>query len=357
MEILLNKLDKEKLNKLIETKDINIAVADILLNAFYYDDIINVKELNNLMKEECLTLETALIKLVLEYFEIDLDNEENQELVNVYFKNIKCLDVEEFKSNPYVLNVRPKEIKLGKYEIKYMSYKPYQLLPSDEITVEDDDYKEISSIGFFKKEYRYLSILQDDTVWMSLNPNEIITMRDDIKDAKGNVLTFGLGLGYYPFMCSLKEDVEKITIIEKDKNIISLFKKHLLPFFPNKEKIIIIEDDAFNFMERKYTDVYDYVFVDIWHTPNDGVLSYLKFLDYEKKYNNKFHYWLEPSLKQNIRRAYITLLQEYYEGYTDSNYVNYETDYDLLINTLYKKIKNTNFTSFYQIEDLLNNKE
>ena len=354
MEILLNKEDKLKLDKLIETKDINIAIADMLLTSFHYEDLINVKEYNRLVKEECLSSEAAIIRLMLEALEIDIDNEENEEIINTYFKNISLLDTREYENNPYVLKVKPKECKFGKYEIKYMSYKPYQLFPSDEITIEDEDYKEISSIGYFKKEYKYISILENNTVWMSLNPNEINTMKEDVNKAKGHVLTFGLGLGYFPFMCSLKEDVNKITIIEKDKNIINIFKKHLLPFFPYKEKIEIIEADAFDFMKKQYSNKYNYVFVDIWHTPNDGAMSYLKFKEFEKQYNTTFNYWLEPSLKQNIRRALITILQEYYEGFDESNYKVSETDYDLLINHLYKQIKNKKINTYKEIDSLIN---
>jgi hypothetical protein len=349
MEILLNKIDKEKLDKLIETKDINIAIADILLTSFHYPTLINQKELTRLVNDECFSYEAAIIKLMLEALEIDLDNEENEEIINDYFKNIKCLDTSEYIYNPYNKFVTPKEKRFGKYEIKYMSYKPFQLFPYDEITVESKYFKEISSIGYFKKEYKYLAILENNTVWMSLNPNEINTMKDDISSAKGHVLTFGLGLGYFPFMCSLKDEVSKITIIEKDQNIIDIFKNNLLPYFPNKDKIEIIKDDAFNFMNKKYKNIFDYVFVDIWHTPNDGVISYLKFKEFENRYNTKFHYWLEPSLKQNIRRAIITILQEYYEGYTSINYQKAETEFDELVNLLYKKLENQKFLSFDQI--------
>ena len=115
---------------------------------------------------------------------------------------------------------------------------------------------------------------------MSLNPNEINTMEKDIKKATGKVLTFGLGLGYFQFMCSLKEDVKEITIIEKDPNIIALFKQFILPFFAHRNKIKIIQIDAFDFMENKFDNSYDFVYVDIWHTPNDGLLPFIKFKNF-----------------------------------------------------------------------------
>ena len=83
-------------------------------------------------------------------------------------------------------------------------------------------------------------------------------------------------------------------------------------------------------------------------------MSYLKFKEFEKQYNTTFNYWLEPSLKQNIRRALITILQEYYEGFDESNYKVSETDYDLLINHLYKQIKNKKINTYKEIDSLIN---
>ena len=67
--------------------------------------------------------------------------------------------------------------------------------------------------------------MKDDVVWMSTDPNEIITMNPYIQKAHGDILVMGLGLGYYPFMTALKDDVKSITIIEKDPKVIDIFKK------------------------------------------------------------------------------------------------------------------------------------
>lgn len=349
MEILLSKEHLEKLQTLIETKNINMAIADMLLTAFKYPTAINKNEINRLVKDECLSETSAIIFELLNFLEINIDDEENIELANKYFQNINCLNSEKYSKNPYALKVKPSPIKKGKYEIKYLSYSPYQLLPNDEITVNPEYFEEISSVGYFKNDFKYLAILQNNTIWMSLNPNEINTMEKDIEKATGKVLTFGLGLGYFQFICSLKEDVKEITIVEKDPNIIALFKQFLLPFFPYRNKIKIIQIDAFDFMENKFDNSYDFVYVDIWHTPNDGLLPFIKFKNFEKRFNKEFNYWLVPSLIQNLRRCFITILEEYFEGFDDENYNEFETDYDQAINLIYSKIKNKNYRSYDEI--------
>ena len=101
-------------------------------------------------------------------------------------------------------------------------------------------------------------------------------------------------LRYYAYMVSMKENVESVTIVEKDKEIIDLFNEYILPQFKNKSKIKIINDDAFNYFKKDI--YYDYVFVDIWHDPSDGIDLYLKFKNLEKD-NIKYSYWIEDTLK------------------------------------------------------------
>ena len=62
------------------------------------------------------------------------------------------------------------------------------------------------SIGYFKDEYKYPCVLENDREWMLITPNEIETMKKPISEATGNVLTYGLGLGYYAYMVSMKEN-------------------------------------------------------------------------------------------------------------------------------------------------------
>ena len=82
---------------------------------------------------------------------------------------------------------------------------------------------------------------------MLITPNEINTMQPVIDNVSGNVVTFGLGLGYFAYMCSIKNNVNGITIVEKDKNVIELFEKYILPQFEYKDKIKIVNSDAFDF--------------------------------------------------------------------------------------------------------------
>ena len=206
------------------------------------------------------------------------------------------------------------------------------------------------------QEFKYLAVLKNDVVWMSTDPNEINTMRDSINAANGNVLAFGLGLGYYPIMCATKDNVKSVTVVEKDQAIIDIFNKHILPLFEFKNKIKIVHADAFDFGKKDLSS-FDYLFIDIWHNPEDGLPLYLRFKKLLKTKQIKVAYWLEKSILAMYRRCLLTVVEESLLGYKDSNYMKAKNDYDRIINDLYFKTENMSFSSISEIKDLLQDKE
>ena len=108
----------------------------------------------------------------------------------------------------------------------------------------------MSQIGFFRERFAYPAVEQDGREWMAVKPSEIETMRAPIEEATGRVVTFGLGLGYFAYMVSEKPDVTSLDIVERSEEAIALFERHILPQFPNKEKIRIIRSDAFGFLNE-----------------------------------------------------------------------------------------------------------
>ena len=194
---------------------------------------------------------------------------------------------------------------------------------------------EINHIGYFDKKFPYLALLKNNEIWMSLNPNEIKTMAPYIEKAKGHVLVLGLGMGYVTYMMANKKEVKSVTIIEKDSNVINIFNNLLWPSFNNKEKIKIINDDAISYLKRKQRD-YDYIFADIWHSPDDGLPLFLKI----KKINKNIDCWLEVSMYALLRRCMFTLLYEQMNNYKENNYLKARITTDEVINKLYFKTKN-----------------
>ena len=322
------------LDSIINTNAINVNIADMLMTAFSYTDIFNVDEIKQYLKEG-LSEEEAITELLYDFYQLDKNNEDNQEIMDSYIKsNLKRLNPDDYLNNPYVVSIK-KTGRNGKYALRYIVYEPYQLFAYDEIKM--NGYKEDSAIGYFNQKFSYLALTENNNIWMSLNPNEIETMKPYIERGKGNVLVLGLGMGYVPFMLANKDDVRSITIIEKDQNIIDLFNALIWPSFPHKEKIKIIKEDAINFTAKRQNILqFDYIFADLWHNPEDGLSLFVSL----KRNVRNIDCWLEKSMYALLRRCMITLLEESLQGLDESNYRFAKNYTDKVINKFFQKTKN-----------------
>lgn len=225
----------------------------------------------------------------------NIDVSANKEWFNEYLlPSIKCLDENRYLQNPYYKNISLDNVTNKKWKIKMDSYKPMQAFVFNDFFLQDN--KVLFNIGFFEKEFKFPAIYENDRLWMSITPNEIETMQEAINKAFGHILVLGLGIGYFPYMISLKENVKSITIIEKSKDAIELFESNIYPQFSNKV-VNIIEMDAFEYLDN-IDEKMNFVFADLWHDVSDGKELYLKIKEYEKKYRKiEFSYWIEKTIK------------------------------------------------------------
>lgn len=236
--------------------------------------------------------------------------DENDRLLNGYFnESVKKLDAEEYARNPYLQTIVFPDVSSAHWKFTHYTYKPYEIFIRDDIRV-DRSLQEIPQLGYFNCRFTYPAVEQDGREWMAVKPSEIATMQPVIDLVCGNVVTFGLGLGYFTFMTSQKPEVESITVVERDEEAISLFKTYILPQFPNKDKVRIVQSDAFEYMEVRMSNPsdsdFDFAFVDLWHDTSDGLEAYLRARKIESGlkesgYRTEFYYWVEKSLLSAYR--------------------------------------------------------
>ncbi len=349
-----SKLDYSRVNELLEIKENNILAAEFYNLYLSTDEYhFNNEEIMSLKKKEATSYDVfnqILKKMNISY------SDENYLKVNKNSKldNLIQLDEKEYIENPYFKLIKSLNIKEKNWYLSEQYYLPYEAFAYDEIRIDSSSFKEVTPFAYFKDRFFYPAIIQDETIWMSLIPHEINTMKEPINEAYGNVLVFGLGLGYYAYMVSNKDNVNKVTIIEKDKTVIDLFNKYLINLFPHKQKIKIINEDAFNYLDNM-KDKYDYTFVDIYHNVGDGFPLFKKFKSYEKRYiNTKFRYWIETSLLAMMRRYVLTLYEEKtIHNFKDEDYLKAKDDNDRFINKLYFYLKDYEFNSFEEFRDFL----
>lgn len=350
MIIKLSEVDKGEALKILKIKDSNISDVE-LINILLSEEVNNVNhnELRDNLKEE-----DAMFLSLLKKAEVDKKDPLLKEVIeNNKVSVLKCLNKEDYINDEFIKCIKNSSKKNGDWILTTLSYKPYEIFVYDEIDVKNDYFNEIVPIGYFKEEFPYFAVIQDELIWMSVIPHEINTMKKPINDAYGDVLVLGLGLGYYAFHVSNKEDVDKVTIIEKDKKVISLFKENILPYFPNKDKIRIIEDDAFNYLNENHS--HDFVFCDIYHNVSDGIGLYLKTKYFENiMTNSRFEYWIETSLLSMMRRQLLTVFEEQYlEGLTEKDYLKAKNENDVIINKMYFYTKDLLIDSIDKLKAIL----
>ena len=113
---------------------------------------------------------------------------------------------------------------------------------------------------------RYIRLIQGSECVMSDTPMEKRTNREFVANAHGNVLIGGLGIGLILLAIQDKEDVEQITVVEKNKEVIELVGSQL----PLNSKVHIVNDDVF---EYKPLSKYNTIYMDIWNYINEDVYN------------------------------------------------------------------------------------
>lgn len=175
---------------------------------------------------------------------------EDDTTINEYFHDaVHCLETRKYRDNSYLKNIKFPDTATRHWKFTHYSYRPYEAFICNDIDI-DKNLREVPQIGFFRERFAYPAVEQDGREWMAVKPSEIETMRAPIEEATGRVVTFGLGLGYFAYMVSEKPDVTSLDIVERSEEAIALFERHILPQFPNKEKIRIIRSDAFGFLNE-----------------------------------------------------------------------------------------------------------
>lgn len=301
----MNFKDSEKLARLRHTIELNYRLTN--LYALYLErcpEAITADMIKTLTSDGYISEKEALVALVSELFSLDDANGgDERKLIRDYIaKSVQVLDTEKYKNNPYYKNIRIENLKDGEWEFRLESYEPYRAVIVGDMIFEDDG-TEYAPLGFFREKFDFPAVLEGGNEWMTLTPVDLDTSDEAIDAACGKVITFGLGLGYYAYMCSQKPEVTSVTVVEKSEKLIGFFKKHILPQFPNRDKITIVNADAFEYAEFEMPkENFDLAFVDTWRDASDGTPMYKRMKPLEKlSPDTKFLYWIEGFLKSRVR--------------------------------------------------------
>lgn len=168
-------------------------------------------------------------------------------------------------------------------------------------------------IGYFEKDIAMPVLMEGDKVWMSPAVSEIESMRDGIEKGHGRCLTMGLGIGLLPYLWLLKPEVERVTIVEFNQEVIDLFETYIRPQFPAGKQLEIIHGNAIDYYNEDFLSKFDYVYVDFWESSEDGLDAYTRLM--EKKLDlPHIDFWVEDSMLCDIQYIVAPYLLTLYEG-------------------------------------------
>ena len=109
-----------------------------------------------------------------------------------------------------------------------------------------------------------ISLDRGSDTWMSLMPVEVESQQIAVDCACDHVAVLGLGLGWSAALCAMKAEVEAVTVVERDSELIALHKElRLFDRLPGGAgaKVRIVQADAFAWRPDREVDL---LAADIW---------------------------------------------------------------------------------------------
>ena len=265
-------------------------------------------------------------------------------LKNPYYKNIKLDDIELGNVYYKTVNIPSRAIWVANFPVLKNAYGVFE-----------------TTLGYYDRSINIPMLMENGDIWMSITEMEINTSQFAIDKAYGNVLTFGLGLGYFAYMCSLKDSIDTITIVEFNPTVIKIFQKYILPQFEYGNKIQIIQGDMYEFLNNDFLDKFDYKFADVWKGDADGINHYLRILETNCDLYN-FDFWIEDAIIRPIVKClglyFVSLITNTVESVLNKRYT-LDKEMSSNLSKIDKYFSNINeiLTTKEEIEIMMTDKE
>lgn len=218
------------------------------------------------------------------------------------------LSVDAFEKSPYHSAVTKKLEAEGVYE--RVTFEGNHLFNAD--AVQPDPNRELldwMKLRALDRNTKTIVLEANGLEWMLDAPSEAATNDPYAEKAHGNVVTFGLGIGYFLYMALRNPRVNHVTVVEKDPDVIRTFEKVFAPLFPDHKYFEILEADAFDCWNETFLSGFDYIYADIWQSNDDGLIQMKDLLAQYLPPFEKADFWIEESCFVPLR----TLIFLHYE--------------------------------------------
>lgn len=139
----------------------------------------------------------------------------------------------------------------------------------------------------------YTRLVADGNLQMTDTPAEKVDHIEPVRKATGDCLIMGLGLGMVATAMALKPEVTRITVIEKNADVIALVAPHL------SDKIEVIHADALEWKppaNKKWSVIWH----DIWHSIclDDCETRNILSRRYARRWTLYHGLWAQPEIRK-----------------------------------------------------------
>ena len=314
MKVVNTRGIKEKILSYLEKQQIERYIAETITGpisseGLQYSDEMKLEELANKFLEhasdwgEAYTYDEAMITTILMTLVKEHPPINHEEMVPVYesiVRNGRIFHGDDFSKDPYLDRIWIGGESSGNYTYSNQSFERNELFIYDS-PVDMGNGIRIPKIGIFDQGYNYPFLSKGDAGICGITPYLVYTMESHIEKASGKVLNLGCGMGYFAYRAHRKEDVECVTVVEKQPEKLELFQRYVLPQFDHPEKIEVIGQDPVVFMENVPDGRYDHCFADIC-VNNTDLQPYFQVKKSCRKYNKtKMSFWIEDSLVDTLK--------------------------------------------------------
>lgn len=256
------------------------------------------------------------------------------------------LSKKEWEKSPYHANISLDLIRDAHFSYEKTKVAGRELFNVD--AIQKDPNRELNDwmkLRAMDSNFEAIYLYQDDKDWMVDAPSEAATNNLPAMRAHGNIVTFGLGIGYFVYMAMQNPNVKEITVVERSEEVIAMFQRFLYPQFPQDIPLHIIQGDAFDYYNEEFLSKYDYSYTDIWFSSTDGLKIIERLLhQYVPPFQNA-DFWIEDSCLEIM----WTLIFLYFDALAHHQ--------DVQVNPQYEKEMSKIVTYFSNKQETVNDVE